>query len=249
MTPSDPTPGDPTQPDPAAPDMLVFPEPRPPRRVRRRTLLAGLATVAVLAATATGVALASDTPTPSPSGSATARPSPDRPGAPDGTHRQGAPGKRGGFGLRGGGLGGLAGPMGALHGEFVVPKQGGGYQTLVVQHGTVGSVSTSTVTVKSADGYSATYAVSADTLVNAARDGIGSVKKGDDVSLVAAQKSGNDSVLQIVDLTQFKGLRDRLGPGGGRGQGGQGGPDGKGTPPTDAPSPSTGSTGLSSFGV
>ena len=32
---------------------------------------------------------------------------------------------------------GIAGPMGALHGEFVVPKQGGGYQTLVVQRGKV----------------------------------------------------------------------------------------------------------------
>ena len=34
--------------------------------------------------------------------------------------------------------------MGALHGEFVVPKQGGGYQTLVVQRGKVTSVSSST---------------------------------------------------------------------------------------------------------
>ena len=103
-------------------------------------------------------------------------------------------------------LGGIAGPMGALHGEFVVPKQGGGYQTLVVQHGKVTSVSSSTITVKSDDGFSATYAVSADALVNAARDGIGSIKKGDEVSVLAQQKSGNDAALQIGDVTRMAGL-------------------------------------------
>jgi hypothetical protein len=136
--------------------------------------------------------------------------------------------------------------MGALHGEFVVPKQGGGYQTLVVQRGAVSSVSNSTITVKSDDGFSATYAVGADTLVNAARDGIGSIKKGDEVTLLAQQKSGNDSALQIGDFTRMQGLRDKFGPGNNRG------PANGGTPPTGAPSPSrgsTGSTGSSSFGV
>jgi hypothetical protein len=235
MTPTDPTPTD---------DTLEFGEPAPAGPFRRRNLLAGLATVAVLAAAATGVALASTSSTPSPSGSATS-PSP-------GTQKQegvvpGQDGRRGpGGGMRGGpGFGGgLAGPMGALHGEFVVPKQGGGYQTLVVQRGAVSSVSTSTITVKSDDGFSATYSVSADTLVNAARDGIGSVKKGDEVSLLAQQKSGDDAALQIGDFTRMQGLRDRFGPGHDRGQGNNG------TPPTGAPVPApTGSTGSSSFGV
>jgi hypothetical protein len=230
MTPTDPTP----------PDTLEFGEPATARRIPRRSLLTGLATVAVLAAAATGVALASDSPTPSPSGSTAA------PGQ-DNQKREGVPGLRrhGGMGLRGGpGFGGgLAGPMGALHGEFVVPKQGGGYQTLVVQRGTATSVSSSTITVKSADGFSATYSVGADALVNAARDGLGSVKKGDEVTVLAQQKSGNDAALQIGDFTRMQGLRDKFGPGHDRGPA-------NGNTPSSPPSPSTtGSTGTSSFGI
>jgi hypothetical protein len=221
--------------DPISPDTLEFGEPAPGGPFRRRNFVAGLATVAVLAAVATGVAMAS-TSTPSPSGSPSSSPG-------TGTQKNGdtAPERDGlrhkGFGPGGPGmLGGIEGPMGALHGQFVVPKQGGGYQTLVVQRGKVTSVSTSSITVKSDDGFSATYAVAADTLVNAARDGIGSVKKGDEVSVLAQQKSGNDAALQIGDFTRWQGMRDRVGPG----------PADRGakppTPPTP-PSPSTGSTG------
>jgi hypothetical protein len=220
------------------PDTMEFGEPSPRGHFRRRNLVVGLASVAVLAAAATGVALAADSSTPSPSGSPSASPG-------SGTQKNGgtAPGQRGlrregGPGMRGGpGMGGpgIAGPMGALHGEFVVPKQGGGYQTLVVQRGTVSSVSSSTITVHSADGFSATYNVPATTPVNAARDGIGSIKKGDEVTLLAQQKSGNDTALQIGDVTRMQGLRDRFGFG-----------HAKPTTPTPAP---TGSTGSSSFGV
>jgi hypothetical protein len=227
--------------DPSPPDSLEFGEPTRPGPFRRRNLVAGLATVAVLAAVATGVAMAS-TSTPSPSGSPSA--SPGTGNQKNGTtdpRRDGMRHKA--FGPGGPGmLGGIEGPMGALHGQFVVPKQGGGYQTLVVQHGTVTSVSTSAITVKSEDGFSATYAVAADTLVNAARDGIGSIKKGDDVSVLAQQKSGSDAALQIGDLTRWQGMRDRFGPG----------PADPGAKPPTPPSPSTGSTGTtgaSDFGI
>jgi hypothetical protein len=219
------------------PDTVDFGEPTP-GRFRRRNIVAGLATVAVLAAAATGVALAS-TSTPTPSGSPSASPGTETPqnGGADGLRHKG-------FGLRGGPgmLGGIEGPMGALHGEFVVPKQGGGYQTLVVQQGKVASVSSSTLTVRSDDGFSATYAVPADTLVNAARDGIGSIKKGDEVSVLAQQKSGNDTALQISDVTRWQGMRDHFGPG----------PAERGAKPPTAPSPSTGSTGTTganAFGI
>jgi hypothetical protein len=223
------------------PDTLEFGEPTPAGPFRRRNLVVGLATVAVLAAAATGVALAADSGTPTPSGSPSASPN-------SGTHENGAPapGRRdGGRGFRGGpGLGGpglgIGGSMGALHGEFVVPKQGGGYQTLVVQRGKVSSVSSSTITVKSDDGFSATYDVPATTPVNAARDGIGSIKKGDDVTLVAQQKSGNDTALQIGDLSRMQGLRDRFGFGHGK-------PPANGKTPTTTPSP--GATGTSALGV
>jgi hypothetical protein len=220
MTPTDPTPT----------DTLAFGEPTREPRLRRRSLVTGLATVAVLAAAATGVALASDTPTPTPSGSASTTPD-------QGAHKSGpGDGLRHRFEMHGPGmLGGIAGPMGALHGEFVVPKQGGGYQTLVVQHGKVTSVSSSTITVKSDDGFTATYAVGADALVNAARDGIGSIKKGDEVSLLAQQKSGNDAALQISDVTRWQGFRDRFG----HEQDKRLNEDG--TPPTGPPSATTGS--------
>jgi hypothetical protein len=227
--------------DPISPDTLDSGEPAAGGPFRRRNLVAGLATVAVLGAVATGVAMAS-TSTPTPSGSPSASPGP-------GTEKNGdlAPGRDGprhkGFGPGGPGmLGGIEGPMGALHGQFVVPKQGGGYQTIVVQHGSVTSVSTSSITVKSEDGFSATYAVAADTLVNAARDGIGSIKKGDEVSVLAQQKSGNDAALQIGDATRWQGMRDRFGPG----------PDHRSTKPPTPPSPGTGSTGTagaSAFGI
>ncbi len=59
--------------DPVPPDTLEFGDPAPGGPFRRRNILAGLATVAVLAAAATGVALAS-TSTPTPSGSPSASP-------------------------------------------------------------------------------------------------------------------------------------------------------------------------------
>ena len=230
MTPTDPTP----------PDTLELGKPARGGQFQRRNLVAGLATLALLAAAATGVALASTSSTPSPSGS-TASPN-------SGTQKQEGTGpgpggrQRGPGGMRG--VLGFGGPMGALHGEFVVPRQGGGYQTIVVQRGAVSSVSSSTITVKSDDGFSATYAVGADALVNAARNGIGSIKKGDELAVLAQQKSGNDAALTIADLTRWQGLRDKFGH--------DRGPDNDGTPPTGAPSPSTGSTGStgsSSFGV
>ncbi|MEI8408959.1 MULTISPECIES: hypothetical protein [unclassified Kribbella] len=45
----------------------------------------------------------------------------------------------------------------ALHGEFVTAKDGGGYETIATQKGEVTAVSTTSITVKSADGYSRTY--------------------------------------------------------------------------------------------
>jgi hypothetical protein len=227
------------------PDTLEFGDPKPVGHFRRRNLVAGLAAVAVLGAAATGVALAADSSTPTPSGSASASPN-------TGTDKVPAPGERGlrhdGGPMRGGPGGmmggpGIEGPMGALHGEFVVPKSGGGYQTLVMQRGKVSSVSASTVTVKSDDGFTATYDVPADTPVSAARDGISSIKKGDDVSLIAEQKSGNDTALQIGDLSRMQGLRDRFGPGHDRG------PANGTTPPvTPTPAP-TGTAKTSSYSI
>ncbi|WP_026256897.1 hypothetical protein [Actinopolymorpha alba] len=117
---------------------------------------------------------------------------------------------RGHFAERKGGFG--IGMGGALHGEFVIPKDGGGYQTLLTQRGAVQSVSDTSITVKSDDGYTKTYAVKADTVVNATRDGIGSVKKGTTVRVVASESGDTATALRIADESALKGLRRDLMP-------------------------------------
>lgn len=47
----------------------------------------------------------------------------------------------------------------ALHGEFVVPNGNGGFQTDVVQVGTVTAVSATSITARSEDGYIGTYVI------------------------------------------------------------------------------------------
>src|SRR6266498_2326 len=141
-----------------------------------------------------GVALASgSSPSPSPSQGSQGNESAPAMPFPEGKLRG-----FGGFGHHGFGLGG---PGFALHGEFVVPKSGGGYQAIATQQGSVTSVSSSSITVKSDDGYTKTYKVTADTLVNAARDGIGSVKTGDTVALTATISGGTATAVELHDIT------------------------------------------------
>ena len=112
------------------------------------------------------------------------------------------------FGFPGGGPGGLGFPLGlgggAVHGQFVVPKSGGGYQTVDVQRGQVTAVSSTSLTVKSADGFSATYAVAKSTIVDAQRDGIGSVKDGNQVYVSATVSGSTATATSIADLSLLK---------------------------------------------
>ncbi|TCC47597.1 hypothetical protein E0H75_22790 [Kribbella capetownensis] len=162
----------------------------------KRWRIAG--TVAAVAATTTagGVAWAATNadPTPSPSPSAS-------PSAPS---NQPGPGK--GLGHRG-----EFGMGGALHGEFVVPKDGGGYQTVATQRGEVTAVSKDSITVKSEDGYSRTYTLTEDTLVNAARDGIDDVKVGNTVQVTAVVADGKATASSVNDGTVRKAAGDKWG--------------------------------------
>ena len=97
--------------------------------------------------------------------------------------------------------------MGALHGEYVVEKDGGGYQTVATQRGEVTAVSKDSITVKSADGYSRTYTLTTDTLVNATRDGIDSVKTGNQVTVSAIVADGKATAASVDDGT----VRDAAG--------------------------------------
>ena len=132
-------------------------------------------------------------PTPSPSSSPSGQPAKPGPGGP----------------MRGGGMFGFGG--GALHGEFVVEKDGGGYQTVATQRGEVTAVSKESLTVKSADGYSRTYKLTEDTLVNAARDGIDDVKNGNTVNVSATVEGGNATAVSVNDGTVRDAARDHWG--------------------------------------
>lgn len=169
---------------------------------RRVAVLAGVITVGVLAGAGVAVAATSSsspTPTPATSPSASARlPLPAQP--PKGAWRiHGAPGPFGpafaGPGLLGGGL------FGAVHGTVVVPKPGGGYQTVAFQNGKVTAVSSTSITLRSADGYSHTYQVTSSTMVNAQRDGIGSIKTGNQVMVDATVSGSTDTAVRVVDLS------------------------------------------------
>jgi hypothetical protein len=125
-----------------------------------------------------------------------------------------APAKHRGFGRFGFGgpaLFGLGGLGGVIHAQATVPKSGGGYQTIDVQRGTVTDVSTSSITVKSADGYSATYEVTSSTEVNAQAAGIGTVKDGDTVGLIATVSGSTKTAASIIDLTSIRSSRGSFG--------------------------------------
>ena len=171
----------------------------------KRWRVAGTVAAVLATTTAGGVAWATtgggavDNPTPAPSaspstGADTAKPGPGHGGR--GRH---------GFGPMDGG--------GALHGEFVVKKKGGGYQTVATQRGEVTAVSQESLTLKSADGYSRTYTLTEDTLVNAARDGIDDVKTGNTVSVLAVVADGKATASSVDDGTVRKAARDKWGVG------------------------------------
>lgn len=158
--------------------------------------------VAVAGAVSLASIASAQTPSPSPSATATgAAPSAAPSKAPGGPGRM--PDFRGklpplGFGGFGLGAGG------ALHGEYTTNKPGGGYQTVDIQQGQVTAVSTGSITVKSDDGFTKSYTVTASTLVGAQRDGIGSVKVGDTVSVQATVSGGTATATDIADRSEIR---------------------------------------------
>jgi hypothetical protein len=107
------------------------------RKVPRRALTISLATTALVIAGGVVVA-AAVAASPNGNGSPTLAANGQQVPAPMG--RNGAKER-------------MAGPMQALHGEYVVSNGNGGYQTEEMQRGSVTAVNGSTFTVKSDDGY------------------------------------------------------------------------------------------------
>jgi hypothetical protein len=87
----------------------------------------------------------------------------------------------------------------ALHGEWVVQRNGKTV-TLTSIRGTVTAVSATSITVKAADGFTATYTVNGDTRVRIAREGrksISDVKTGDR-AIVFGEKNGGSATARAV---------------------------------------------------
>jgi hypothetical protein len=190
-------------------------------KIPRRTAaqIAGWSAAAVLGAGAvTGVSVAfasgpqhndpqaaadTDSPSPGPSGSAgTPDQGPDLgPDQGPGDHRgpgRGFPRGRGEIGL-GRGFGG-----GALHGEFTVKDKDGKIVVKVVQHGSVTAVSATSISLKSEDGFTGTYAVNTDTKVRVGGDNgaISGVKTGNDAWVIATKAGSTNTANSLVVRTK-----------------------------------------------
>jgi hypothetical protein len=111
-----------------------------------------------------------------------------------------------------------------------------------VQTGTVDSVSSTSLAVTSKDGFKFTYVVKAGAIVDAQRDGITSVKKGDEVVVSATLTGSSGTVDRVTDTTELAKSLPNLPEGGFlRGPGGGGGLGHGGRAPKPAPAtPATG---------
>lgn len=97
-----------------------------------------------------------------------------------------------GRGLRGfEGAPGFAGPLmgGPLHGEVTLPAPNGKYETVDLQRGTVSQISASSLTVRSSDGFTKTYAITKDLAKG--------IAKGDEVELRATVTKGKATVTSL----------------------------------------------------
>jgi hypothetical protein len=200
-------------------DMITMNPPRwRPWRPGRPIAVAGVAVVALAAGGGVGYAATHSVAQKAADTAAVSTKPSSAPSAvaPGPAHRFGK-----GFRVFGGGpFGGFGfGPFGGgvIHGQFTAPKSGGGYQTLDMQRGTVTAVSGTSISVKSADGFSASYTVTSKTLVDAQAAGIGSVKKGDSVVVIATVSGSTATAADVMDLSAIKSGRAsfgfRTGPG------------------------------------
>ena len=140
-----------------------------------KMIVTGVSTVALACGIGAGIAYA-DPPTPTPTPTAQSR------------HRDDWQGPR---------LKRFAVLRRALHGE--VTLAGEEHRVVVFQRGPVEKVSNTSLTVKSADGYTATYLVSADTTVrkNGDEATIADLKVGDRVLVVGNQDGSTLKALRI----------------------------------------------------
>lgn len=121
----------------------------------------------------------------------------------------------------------LGGRLGAVqHGELVVRTRDG-FKTVEVQRGTVTAATATSLTVRSADGYTAAYPISATTRVrvNGHQADATSLRKGQTVGVLAEKQAGGLSTLFVRAFdpgrapAHGRGMRPRSGGGGSAGSG------------------------------
>ncbi|HWE57493.1 MAG TPA: hypothetical protein VG435_18450 [Acidimicrobiales bacterium] len=106
---------------------------------------------------------------------------------------------------------GLMDPGGAVvHAQYTT-KNGSGFRTVDMQTGQVTKVSRVSITVKSVDGYVATYAVQSSTVVDSQSGGISAVTAGDSVSVTALVKGTATTATNVVDTTKIGSSRTAFG--------------------------------------
>ena len=223
----------PSQFPPGPDDEPVYGPLQPPRRrLPRAAIIGGLATALALSGAGIAYASSSSSGGSSPANAAASSPtSTVAPATPKGPGR-GHPG----FGFKGPGFGfpGLGGRI--LYGQATIQQPDGTTKTVEFQSGTVSDVSGSSITVNTGS-YTHSYKVDSSTVVDAQAAGISTVAKGDQVELLATQKSGSDTAVNIVDITKIKSSRSGFGFGGEKGE-----------VPGDSPPASTPSTGTPATG-
>ncbi len=110
----------------------------------------------------------------------------------------------------GGGFGGLDSILGEgvevtdiLHGEVVLAKEGGGTHTVLVQKGVVTEASGESVTVRSADDFTTTFAVNADTKVKGDTEDMTSVAAQEEVLVIAPKSGDQQTATVLINLTDL----------------------------------------------
>lgn len=165
-----------------------------PMRTDRKTFIAGLGTAGLLGlGLYVAVPALADSPSPSPS--ATAQPSErgeDRPFKwGPGRHGRGAHGPGHGLGMRGGR---------GVHGEATV-RDGDGFRVATFQNGEITALSSTTLTVKSADGTSWTWTTNGDTRIRKDREDIAlkDLAKNDEIR-IAGERSGDTRTARVIQV-------------------------------------------------
>lgn len=151
----------------------------------------------------TGIAIGSATaasPSPTPSPYAYGQPGPGMPGGPLHRLRDRLEGLLPDLPMGPGGGAGLLGGR-VLHGEATVGAPDGTTKVVFIQSGDITDITGSTITVKSSDGYTASYAVDKNTRIslNGTDGTASSLAKGDTVRVTGTKNGSTNHADAVLD--------------------------------------------------